>query len=95
MILRNFYVTEQQAIVLGERADSLGMAVGDLVREYVDAYLADPKIYTFQSESRTVLRSYHLTIQQDTGLQTVSDRHGLPKGMIFRLAINEGLGINR
>lgn len=93
MILRNFYVTEQQALNLANRSSGDDTAVGELVREYVDAYLADPKIYTYQSSSKTVLRSYYLTIQQDTGLQAVADRHNLPKGMIFRLAIKEGLGV--
>jgi hypothetical protein len=93
IILRTFKILERQALRLANRAGSMDIEQGQLVRNYIDAYLSNPEMPSSSpSEDKKVLRSFYLTVEQDNKLQELADKNQVSKGFLFRQAIDKGLG---
>lgn len=94
LILRNFFIDEEMALRLSNRASYEKKAPSELAREYVEAYVsANSWSFTQDTTDGMVLRSYHLTHEQDILLSVLANKFQTTKGNVFRAAIAEGMGI--
>ena len=94
LILRTFYIDEEMALRLSNRASYEKKSPGDLAREYVEAYVSGSSWKTDQDKKDgMVLRSYHLTREQDILLDILAEKFHTTKGNVFRSAIADGMGI--
>lgn len=91
--LRVFHISDDLALRLSNRAHGQGIALNILARQFIDEYIKQQKFVYIAEDKRTVLRSYHLTVEQDEALAGIAFKFRTTKGKIFRSAIAQGLGI--
>lgn len=90
--MRTFNIADDFALRLSERAHHQGISVDQLVRQYIDEYIQHQNLVYIAEDKRIVLRSYHLTVDQDDALSGIAFKFQTTKGKIFRSAIAQGLG---
>jgi hypothetical protein len=97
--LRTFKVPEDIELRLSNRAEGLGQNKADLARQYVDEMLAANDVPQIsETGAPLVLRTYYLTPEQDSKLESWSERAARSgtrpsKGQLFRAALIRGLGV--
>ena len=96
MRLRTFNIPDEHALRLSNRAIFFNLNPADLVRKYLDEFLANPtmpdQVSPLKENDKIVLRSYYLTDEQDIKLSELAGQLQTTKGELFRKAIHKGLG---